>query len=532
MKNEKIWKTALYIRLSQEDKDNDELKQESNSITSQKIILKQYVEEHYELLTYDTYIDDGFTGTDFNRPGFQRFLADMKAGKVDCIIVKDLSRLGRNYIEVGNYIEQVFPLFNIRFISINDNIDSYENPSSINTIIVPFKNLINDEYARDTSIKIRSSLNSKKKRGEFIGAFTSYGYIKDKNDKHKLVVDKEAAEIVKKIFEWKVNEGLGNITISHKLNELGILNPTGYKRIVLRQNYKNNGLTINSYNWTPSTIRNILKNEVYIGNTVQGKRKSISYKIHKVDNVPENKWVRVENTHEAIIDKSMFIKANNLLKQNIKTSCKTKKTSIWAGIIKCADCKMAMNKKSSTNKNGKKYEYYICSTYRKKSDKLCTKHTIKVENLYNKVLIEVNNNIQNSKTIENKIKKIIRGKDTSMEKHFFIAKKIKEYQKEIMRKEKLKMELYEDLKKNILSEDEYIDYKKKYKSDIEQIKDKIQILKKEEEQFKKEEERINVNINKFEKSKQISELNRQIVLELIKTIYVYESGDIAIIFKE
>lgn len=160
----KIWKVAVYIRLSQEDSDNGEDKQESNSITSQKTLLNEFTNEHDDLIVYDTYIDDGYTGTDFNRPGFQRLLEDMRKGNVNCVLVKDLSRLGRNYIEVGNYIEQIFPLFNVRFIAINDSVDSFKNSTSTNTILVPFKNLINDEYARDTSIKIKSALNGRKKK--------------------------------------------------------------------------------------------------------------------------------------------------------------------------------------------------------------------------------------------------------------------------------------------------------------------------------------------------------------------------------
>lgn len=164
LEHEKNWKVALYIRLSQEDSDNGEDKKQSNSIVGQKELLENFIEENQDLKIYDTYIDDGFTGTDFERPGFTRLLEDMKDGEINCILVKDLSRLGRNYIEVGNYIERIFPLFNIRFIAINDNIDSFKNPMSVNTILVPFKNLINDEYCRDTSIKIRSALNGRKKK--------------------------------------------------------------------------------------------------------------------------------------------------------------------------------------------------------------------------------------------------------------------------------------------------------------------------------------------------------------------------------
>lgn len=175
----KIWAVAQYIRLSQEDNDTGIDKQESNSITSQKALLNEFVEEHDDLIVYDTYVDDGYTGTNFNRPGFQRLLEDMRKGNINCVIVKDLSRLGRNYIEVGNYIEQIFPLFNIRFIAINDSVDSLKNPSSTNTILIPFKNLINDEYCRDTSIKIRSALNGRKKKRRICRSISSVWIYKE-----------------------------------------------------------------------------------------------------------------------------------------------------------------------------------------------------------------------------------------------------------------------------------------------------------------------------------------------------------------
>lgn len=172
--NKKIWSVALYIRLSQEDEDNGTEKQESNSVTSQKTLLNEFIEEHDDLIIYDTYIDDGFTGTDFNRPSFQRLLEDMRNGNINCVIVKDLSRLGRNYIEVGNYIEQIFPLFNIRFVTKAEEIDSYSKPASVNSILVPFKNLINDEYCRDISNKIILANNARKKNGQYLGSFPIY----------------------------------------------------------------------------------------------------------------------------------------------------------------------------------------------------------------------------------------------------------------------------------------------------------------------------------------------------------------------
>lgn len=526
----KIWSVALYIRLSQEDADNGTEKQESNSVTSQKTLLNEFIEEHDDLIIYDTYIDDGFTGTDFNRPSFQRLLEDMRNGNINCVIVKDLSRLGRNYIEVGNYIEQVFPLFNIRFIAINDSVDSFKNPASTNTILVPFKNLINDEYCRDTSIKIRTSLNGKKKKGEFIGAFPSYGYIKDPKDKHKLIIDESVANIIRKIFDWNVNEGLGKIAICHRLNDLGVLNPTGHKKLELGQNYNNYGIQDNTYTWTPSTVRNILNNEVYIGNTVQGKRKTKSYKVHKVEHVPKEEWIRVENTHEAIIDKEIFEKAQELYKRDTKVSQRTNKLSIWAGFLKCVDCGRAMNKKSSTNKSGSKYEYYICSTYRKKSNNLCTKHSIKVENLEKAVLQAINLHIDLLIDIEEIVKQINDvGANSSRPKQ--INEMIITKQSEISKISNFKRTLYEDWKNEDITREEYLEYKQKYENDIERLKQNIERLKNEKQKYESQSISSNEWLEKFKEKKGITELSRDIMMELIDCIYVKENGDITIKFK-
>ena len=523
-----VWKTALYIRLSQEDEECGKSKQESNSITSQKTLLNEYINEHEDLTIYNTYVDDGFTGTDFNRPAFQNLLEDMKNKKINCVIVKDLSRLGRNYIEVGNYIEQVFPLFNIRFIAINDGIDSFKNKESLNTILVPFKNLINDEYARDTSIKIRTSLNGKKKNGEFVGAFSAYGYMKDPKDKHKLIIDEEAANIVRKIFDLNVNYGLGKVAICHKLNDLGILNPTGHKKLELGQNYNNYGIKEDNYLWTPSTIRNILSNEIYCGNTVQGKRRAKSYKIHKVEKVPKEEWIKVKNTHEPNIDKNTFEKAQKLSKIDTKASQKTKTLSIWAGLIKCADCKMAMNKKTSTNKSGNTYEYYICSTYKKKSNKLCTKHTIKIENLENAVLSAINYHISLITNIEEIINKV--NKITYKNENNGIEKNISYKQNEIVRLSNFKMSLYEDLKNEIITKEEYIEYKKKYEKNIEELKEHIQNLENEKQKYEIQKNDKNEWLENFKNQRKITILTRNILLELINSIYVHENGDITIKF--
>ena len=255
---------------------------------------------------YDYYIDDGFSGTDFSRPAFERLLNDLYEKKFNTLIVKDLSRLGRNYIEVGNYIEKIFPLFNIRFIAINDQIDSIKNPESVNSVIVPFKNLLNDEYCRDISNKIKEVLNVKMKKGEYVGSYAPYGYLKDPKDIHHLIIDKEAAKIVKLIFEWTLS-GLGRTAIAKKLNELGILNPTGHRVIDLK--VRTAGIENKNkikYTWSSSTVRQILNNEMYCGDVVQHKGKLISYKIHKRVLIPKEEWVVVRDVHEPIIDRETF----------------------------------------------------------------------------------------------------------------------------------------------------------------------------------------------------------------------------------
>ena len=277
-----------------------------------------------------------------------------------------------------------------------------------------------------------------------------------------MIIDETVSDIVKKIFDWNVNYGLGKIAICHKLNELGILNPTGHKRLELKQNYNNYGIQKKQYNWSPSTVRKILNNEVYIGNTVQGKRRTKSYKVHKVEAVPKEEWVVVPNTHEPIIDKETFEKAQELGRRDTKVSQKTKELSVWAGFLKCNDCKRAMNKKTSTNKYGKKYEYYICSTYRKKSNTLCTKHSIKQEDLEKVVLEAINLHIDLLIDVEEIVRQVdeysFADKDKKNMKHIINMK-----QNEINQLSNFKQMLYEDWKREYITKEEYVEYKKNMK---------------------------------------------------------------------
>ena len=267
-----------------------------------------------DLKIVDYYSDDGFSGTSFNRPEFKRMLNDIVTGKVNAVIVKDLSRFGRNYIEVGNYIEHIFPLYNIRFIAINDNIDSFKDPKSINNIIVPFKNLMNDEYARDISNKVKSVLLSKSRNGEFVGGTTPYGYAKNPENIYKLIIDKEEAKNVKLIFKKFIN-GEGQIKICKYLNDNGYL---CRKELQRRKKHK---LSLNVseekslYQWSKSTIGKVLTNETYLGHLIYNKTGCINYKNHKQVAKPKEEWIIVKNTHEPIISQSMFDKVQEILKE-------------------------------------------------------------------------------------------------------------------------------------------------------------------------------------------------------------------------
>ncbi|MCI8636644.1 MAG: DUF4368 domain-containing protein [Clostridia bacterium] len=367
-----------------------------------------------------------------------------------------------------------------------------------------------------------------RKNGEFVGAFPSYGYIKNPNDNHKLIIDKEAAKIVKKIFEWKVNEGLGNLSICHRLNDMGILNPTGYKKEKLNQNYNNSQIISKNYSWCPSTVRKILKNDIYIGNVTQGKRRVKSYKVHKVEQVPEEEWITVENMHEPIIEKELFEKAQRLNKIDTRVQ-NSGNLSIWAGKLKCADCGYAMHKKYCKNKTGTVYEYYICGTYRKKSNKLCTKHTIKVENLENAVLEAIRFHIKlvDTKNILEQIDKVSIKKLENDNVEDIKQKR----EKEIEKISNLKMCLYEDWKNDYITKEEYLQYKQKYEQDIEKLKEIMVNLDKQKE---KQEKFIDANslwIEDFKKHKDITGLDRDIVSELIDYIEVHENKKITIHFK-
>lgn len=379
---EKYFRVAAYIRLSREDGD----KAESDSVTNQKKLILDFLNGKEKFVIYDTYIDDGFSGTNFRRPAFTRLIRDIEEGYANCVIVKDLSRFGRDYIETGRYLERFFPERGVRFISITDNIDSEKQ---IYDMLLPIRNIFNEQYARDISQKIHASLQTKQKAGEFIGAFAPYGYRKAPDNKNKLVVDEYAAEIVRKIFDLFL-QGYGKIRIAGMLNEEGISCPAEYKK----QNgykYRNSKIQGNISCWTYTTINRILRNEMYIGNMVQGRKYQRMRSRAKLKKRED--WIVVEGTHEAIIDRDTWERVQELLESEVQKENRFMEKGLFSGILRCSACNCALVKKTGARSNSERKQKiavrYYCGTYVRSGHKFCTPHSISQTKLETEILEDV-----------------------------------------------------------------------------------------------------------------------------------------------
>ena len=353
---------------------------ESNSIVNQRELIEQYIINKNDLQLVDYYIDDGYSGTNFNRPGFRRLLQDMKNKKINCIIVKDLSRFARSHIETDMYFENILPALNIRFISVIENIDSFENTDLMDNLIVPFKNLLNDAYAKDLSKKVRSALLTKRLNGKFIGTTATYGYLKDPKDKHKLIIDKEVSKNVIKIFN-DIIEGKTASEIANELNKKNVLTPALYKT-------KNNNIQVDK-KWNAKMINVILQNRVYTGDLIQGKKKVENYRTHKLITTNKDEWIITKNHHEPIISKEDFDKVQEIIKNN-KCARSNKEKDLFYSFLKCADCGS-----SFTLRKVKNYEYYHCISYVRNSS--CTSHSIRKDKLMEIVLEELNRKFKRDK---------------------------------------------------------------------------------------------------------------------------------------
>ena len=517
MKKQKTYKVGLYFRLSRDDGDN----LESQSITNQRIVLNSYLHNSKEkLIVVNEYIDDGYSGSNFERPAWKQLMIDVNNKKIDTIITKDLSRMGRDYIGMGQYIEKEFPEKGIRYIAKEDDIDTlYETPG---LEYLQFKLMFNDLYLKDISKKIRRVVSSKKENGEYLGWKGIYGYKRDPNNKHKLIIDNNVRHIVERMFNL-VLEGYSPRQIADKFSKEGIPNPSCYANL-------NRGTkTSSSHLWCARTIEELLINPTYIGNLTQGKRKKINYKSKKEIRIPKENWIIVENTHEGIIDKKVFETVQDLLSKN-KHKQNSRKAELLQGFLKCKECGHIISiNRSKDNKR----KYCACSFYLSHSKfKLCTPHCCNYQKLEKVILSD----------IREKCEKYV---DSSNFKNLVSKAKMKNNQKIILinqlerleiKKKRLSLyidKIYEDKLSGVIDLDMYNRNSIKYKYELEDINKRITETEKQLSMItpaNEKKERANMTL-KIQEYLNFENPNRALISNLIDKIYLSQDKTIEIYYK-
>ena len=516
---EPFWKIGLYIRLSREDENEGD----SESVINQEKILRDFVTDYFEPSSCEivgVFSDDGLSGTDTSRPGFKRITDCIISREVNCMIVKSLARGFRNLADQQKFLEEFIPINGARFICTGTPfIDTYRDPRSAGGLEIPIRGMFNEQFAATTSEEIRKTFKMKRERGEFIGAFAPYGYKKDPENNNRLIVDENAAEVVRCIFKWFIG-GMSKRGIAQKLNLQGEPNPEAYKK---KQGlkYQNPNSRKNDGLWSACTVSRILQNEVYIGTMVQGRNRVISYKVHKQVAVPENEWFRVPDVHEAIIDRETFDKAQALHRRDTRTAPEKSEVYLFSGLIRCADCKKAMHRKTA-----KGIAYYSCRTYSDK--KTCTKHTIREDKLESAVLAALQIQIALVDNLSAEIEKIANAPSVNREnKRLEIA--LNQSEKQLKTLTDASDSLYIDWKGGEISAEEYRRLKAKL---TEQIKKQTENAAYLREQIQKSGSlgADDPYLTAFLKYRNITLLNRGILVELVDAIWVHEGGEITIDF--
>lgn len=499
--------TAIYCRLSREDGDRPE----SDSIGNQKKMLEAYIESHADLEAYHVYTDDGYTGTNFNRPAFSQMIKDIEAGYITCVLVKDLSRFGRDYIETGRYLERWLPEHNTRFIAINDGIDSTQGTYDM---MMPIKNIFNAQYAKDISTKVKSAFKAKQTRGEFVGAFASYGYLKDPNQRNHLIIDPVAAPTVQRIFTL-FEQGYGKIRIAKTLNEEGIPCPSQYKRLMGEKYHNAHRLEQTTY-WTYATINRILHCEMYIGNMEQGRNERTT--LHgAAKQKDKSEWIVVEGTHDPIIPKEQWDRVQALVRSNAKTSDFTVNISPFAGYLKCGDCGRAMAK---TMWGGR--ARYVCGSYRRYGKTACTTHYITNDVLeavllqdLNQIIASIHNLQQLAEEAQPQQKSVVQGERKRLESA-------------LNRIQRMKQGIYEDYKDGILNKADYLRYRADYDGQEAMLQgqlDKADSVTEQTDLLRQPWVEQLVQLGK------VTQLDRATIAEILKEIRIFEDQTIEITYR-
>lgn len=526
------YSTAAYVRLSMEDSG----KIDGFSLQNQKDLLMSFINEHSDLHLYKMYVDNGYTGTQFERPAFDDMMQDMRDGLINCIVVKDLSRLGRNYLEAGNYLEQIFPFFKVRFISITDGYDSISPDFTDEALIIPLKNIINEGYAKDISVKVSSAIATRKRQGKFMAKYPPYGYLKDPDDKNHLVIDPDTCPIVQRIFLMR-SQGTALGAIAKILNEENIPCPTRY---LLQRGISKETRFAESF-WDRNSVRRLLKNRVYLGMIVFGKEQSSFAKGIKRHTIPEALWQTVEGTHEPIIEKELFDTVQKMLdesKQEFyeKTGINEdyQPVNLFRGIIRCADCgrAMKMSKFVRTAKSGeKRYSaVYECCRHKNLYDYSCPQKSVHKEELDSAVEEAIRYHIRLFLDLERVIADL--NKKTSVRKAASgLQDLVKQKQRRVAKVEQMSCGIYEDYQEGILNESEYLNLRKNYADEVIKLTEEIDELLKEQVQF---DENFCASGSLSELAHRyfaFPELNREIIETFVAEVKVHTGGRLAITFR-
>lgn len=516
---EGAYKTAVYARLSTEDLNED-------TLDNQIYLLKSFVGEKTDMVLVDIYADNGFSGTNFERPEFTRLMNDVKTGKVNCIVVKDLSRLGRNYIETGNLIENVFPFLNVRFIAVTDNFDTNEG-GGVENMVASFKNLVNDVYAKDISRKIITAFRTKQKNGEYIGLVAPYGYLKSAENKNKFVIDEKTAPAVKKIFELYAS-GYGLDRIARIMNESDYDCPRKYRYsigITKSDRYKNS-------KWGRTTINTILTNRAYIGDMVQGKVKQELCNNIVMHYTNKDDWIVVEGTHEAIIERNLFFEVQDILeKKKTEQAVRRKKSksreykeeNLLIGRIKCGCCGKSMNLAQNVRGNSISRSYY-CSGYKELREAVCTnKNRINKSSVESKVLESIKKCIFNN-IDESSFSLEIADKNTQD-----IKKRMVQIERAIRQTNSKIADLYKDVSDGLIDENDYLLMKTKFLNDKKQLEREEKLLSDKLKKTSDSAGKLRA-ADYLKKCKKAKQLDRKMVESFIELVTINDDKSIEITF--
>lgn len=511
MKKQQHYKAALYCRLSVDDGNFGG----SVSIETQKILLEQYCKDH-KITDYKFYCDDGCSGTNFDRPSFKKMLSDIDEGKINLVIVKDLSRFGRNYVEAGMYVQR-FTDSNIRFIAADDNYDSLVNSDDL---LFPIKNVVNEMYARDVSKKTKAAKKAKARDGQFIGSKAPFGYKIDPNDRHHLIVDEPAAQVVKRIFRL-ASEGVGYNKMAKIFREEKVLTPIAYFNLN-NPDYFKSDYWRKEFDWHVTSIRAILNNEVYLGKLVYGKQRNKSMKSKEKVRNPKEDWIVVENCHEPIITQELWDTVHKILNAKHRPA-KAGEVQMFAGLLYCSDCGHCLTYSQKQRKDGSYHGAYSCWMYKTHGKEYCASHYITFDTIYKLVLIDIQRNLFQYRKNTDKFKSILSRKyqSDSQKQAEQITLEYEQKQKRCEELDKIISRLYEDNVLGRIGDERYESMSQSYELEQVEIKKALPILKSKIDELKRQSDCADNFINVIKKYTIIDKLDAAILNELIDKIVVH-----------